>query len=490
MSRTIYLSKSKLISGWQCGKRLWLEKYTPELAEISAATESAFSAGHLVGDIARTLFPGGILIGHDQELGRALQATQGVMAQSGPRTIYEGTFQADGVLVRADILVKDSTGSVRLVEVKASTKVKEYHLYDCAIQYWVLEKSGLNVDKLELAHVNNRFVYRGDGDYQGLLTYVDVLEPTMSLLPEIDSLIEEMRGVLAAGEPVIAVGEQCTSPFECPFYNYCLGPQPDMPVSWLPGGRSSANKLISAGYRDIREVPEGYLTNEVAEQCRQIAISGEPFLDARAADELGKLEWPRYYLDFETLGPAVPVFADTSPYQAQAFQWSCHIEHQDGDIEHQEFLADGDEPPMRPCAESLIDALGDHGPVLMYTSYERTIINGFIAMFPDLEISLRSIVSRLFDLHPIAKKYFYHPDMHGSWSIKAILPAVAPELNYDALENVSSGAMAEPAFLEMIDETTEPGRTAELRSALLRYCELDTLAMVRLAHYLEGRRDK
>jgi predicted RecB family nuclease len=181
------------------------------------------------------------------------------------------------------------------------------------------------------------------------------------------------------------------------------------------------------------------------------------------------------------------VFPGTSPYKAQAFQWSCHIEHQNGDIEHREFLADGREAPMRACAESLIDELGNQGPIFMYTSYERTTINGFIALFPDLTQPLQSIVDRLYDLHPLTRKNFYHPDMHGSWSIKAILPAVAPDLKYDDLDIVSNGAMAEPAFLEMIDGTTSPDRREELREALLRYCELDTLAMVRLAHYLEGR---
>jgi predicted RecB family nuclease len=142
---------------------------------------------------------------------------------------------------------------------------------------------------------------------------------------------------------------------------------------------------------------------------------------------------------------------------------------------------------MRACAESLIAALGDTGPIYMYTPYERTVINGLIRLFPDLEEPLKAITGRLYDLHPVTKHNYYHPDMHGSWSIKAVLPTVAPELRHDDLDIVSNGAMAEPVFLESINKETTTERSEELREALLRYCKLDTEAMVRLAHYLEGR---
>jgi hypothetical protein len=283
------------------------------------------------------------------------------------------------------------------------------------------------------------------------------------------------------------MGAQCTKPFECPFIDYCKGPQAEMPVSWLPGGRLAAAKLEADGYRDIRDIPEGYLTNKIAERCRKVAVAGEAALDPAAAEELSQLGWPRYYFDFETMAPAVPVFIGTSPYKAQAFQWSCHIEHEDGTLEHKEFLADGKEAPTRPCAESLIEALGDTGPMYMYTGYERQVISNLIKLYPDLEQPLTAITDRLYDLHPVTKRNYCHPDMHGSWSIKAVLPTVAPDLSYDDLDIVSNGAMAEPVFLESIHANTPVERSADLRDALLSYCKLDTEAMVRLAHYLEGR---
>ncbi len=401
LNSSLNLSKSKLISGWQCEKRLWLEKNGAEKLEHSAATKMAFAVGHQVGEAAQSLFPDGILIEHDQRLSEALRETQKILADPGPVTIFEATFQVKGVLIRADVLVRDERGTFRLIEVKASTKVKEYHLLDCAIQLWVLEKAGMEVEQLELAHINNQFVYKGDGNYQGLFTYADVLTESRNLRPKVSTLIDEMREVLSADEPVVSMGAQCTKPFQCPFYDYCQGPLAEKPVSWLPGGRSAANKLMQGGYHDIRDIPDGYLTNETAERCRRVAVSGEYELDPAAGRELGKLGWPRYYFDFETLGPAVPKFAGTKPYNAQAFQWSCHIEYEDGRITHKEFLADGNEAPMRSCAESLIAELGERGPIYMYTAYERTIIDGFIKLYPDLAPLLLSIVERLYDLFPI-----------------------------------------------------------------------------------------
>ena len=528
-----YLSKSKLISGWQCPKRLWLELNEPDEKIISAATQASFDVGHRVGAAAQRQFPNGILIEHDTELSKALQQTDQLLAEPGPVTLFEATFQFDGVLIRADVLIRNEAGQIRLIEVKASTSVKDYHLNDCAIQLWVLNQLGLNVVRVDLAYINNKFVYPGNGDYAGLFVYKNVTAEARTLQPTVPRLINELREVLDAGEPEVPMGAQCTRPFECPYIDYCTraqhGPDPDWPVSWLPGGRTLHNKLREHGYRDIRDIPAGTLSHRHAEWARRLTVAGTPELRPAAAEELRQLGWPRYYFDFETMAPAVPLFAGTRPYETQAFQWSCHIEQADGRLEHCEFLAnsgkggatDGGagsvagggfigeadgravneasgragrtdanlQPPMRPCAEALITALGDTGPIFMYTGYERSVINRLKELCPDLAAPLEGITERLYDLHPVTRANYYHPDMHGSWSIKKVLPTVAPDLSYEGLEIVSVGTDAEVAFVEMIDAATAEDRAEELRAALLRYCKLDTEAMVRLAKFLEGRAD-
>jgi hypothetical protein len=230
------LSKSRLISAWQCAKRLWLEINARDEQILTPNMQRAFAIGHQAGAAAQTLFPEGILIEHDDELDEALNETEQRLAEPGPTTLFEATFQTDGVLIRADVLIRDEQDRIRLIEVKASTSVKEYHLNDCAIQLWVLEQNNITVEQVELAHINNQFVYAGDGNYDGLFTFEDVTATARSLQPMVPRLIQSAREVLSGPEPEVAMGAQCTKPFDCPFIDYCKGPQADMRVSWLPGG--------------------------------------------------------------------------------------------------------------------------------------------------------------------------------------------------------------------------------------------------------------
>ncbi len=418
---------------------------------------------------------------------RALEQTSRLIKQRGPVTLFEAAFQSDGVLIRADVLVRNEDHDYHLIEVKASTAVKEYQLHDCAIQLGVLQQQGFNVASVQLAHINNEFVYPGGGDYDGLFSLVDVTEDARNLQENVTDLIDDLRQTLSRTEPRVDMGDQCSDPFDCPFTGYCAGPQPELPVSWLPGGIKATRKLVDQGYTDMREIPEGHLDNQAREWVRQVTTSGKPDLRPGAAKALKGIGWPRYYLDFETLNPAVPVFEGTRPYEAQAFQWSCHIEQENGDIEHREFLADGSEPPTRQCAISLIKTLGTEGPILAYSSYEKTTLSNLAALYPRRRIKLEAIKNRLVDLLPITKANYYHPDMQGSWSIKRVIPTIAPELDYADLDIVSEGSQAQVAFLEMIEMDEDPDRKEELETALLRYCEMDTLAMVRLVQFLEGR---
>ena len=475
------------MSGWQCARRLWLEVCEPDLAEVSLGTERAFATGHEVGAAARSLFPGGILIGHDDELVDALKQTQALLDRPGPVTLFEATFKHDDVLIRADVLQRNADGVIRLVEVKASTQLKEYHVTDCAIQLHVL-RGALGQDRtvgIELAHINNQFVYEGDGDYDGLFTCVDVTDQAETLLPQVPRLIDEMRVVLGEAEPAIEPGRQCTYPFDCPFIGHCAPRTTDYPVMSLPGSTKVKEQLRAEGFEDIREIPAGKLANETQERVRRVTKAGRYELDPAAAEMLEALAYPRYYLDFETVRLAVPVWKGTRPYQACPFQWSCHIETEDGQVEHCDFLAPGHGPPMRDFTESLVRALGSGTePIFVYTAYEKGILGAMVTRFPDLTEPLEAIIGRLVDLHPVTKANYYHPDMHGSWSLKAVLPTIAPELSYASVGEISDGMAADTAFRSLLVDSLSAERQAEIRKALKDYCELDTRAMVRLADFL------
>lgn len=486
--RKFRLSKSKLMNYLQCPKRLYLEIHRPELAETSSETERAFAAGHAVGDVARGLFPGGILIGHDRELSQALRETREALTSERP--IYEATFEHGGVLIRADILLPNGSGH-QLVEVKSSTEIKDYHLPDCAVQTWVTRNTGLKIGKVELAHIDNSFVYPGNNDYRGLLKHVDVTNKISPLLEQVPRWVKECQHMLAGSVPETSTGSQCRDPYACPFLHHCAPlSETEYPVTLLPNDKDKriAKGLESEGFRDIREVPAGRLKNPRHEQIRRITVEGRFELDPAGGNLLRQYPYPRYYLDFETIMFAVPIWAGTRPYQKLPFQWSCHIETAEGDLLHEGFLGISPDAPMRAFAEGLVHTLTakGEGPIFVYNiGFEATIIREMAAMFPDLADRLAQLLNRLVDLKPFAQKHYYHPNMKGSWSLKAVLPTVEPDAHHGHLQEVQDGGMAMNAYLEILSPDTDAERKAFLVKELEEYCKLDTLAMVKIARFFQ-----
>ncbi len=482
--RRLYLSKSRLMSARQCLKRLHLEVHRPELIVHSAATQAAFDTGHAVGNIAQQIYGGedAVVIPYEGGMGHALKKTARMVSE-GPRyPIFEATFQHGGMLVRVDALLPDGD-AWRIVEVKASTSVKDEHVFDCAAQRWVFEESGHELTGIALAHVDNTFVYAGEGEYEGLLIESDETESTDSLLGIIPEWISQAQHAASGDEPVIGVGAHCFKPYECPFVSHCWPSNSEYPVQGLGGGKAKLGAWIAEGIEDIRDVPLSRLS-EKQQWIQTVTRSGKAELLPGAGAFAASLEYPRYYLDFETIMPAVPVWAGTRPYETLPIQFSCHYETAPGALQHADFLDLSGDPPMRRLAESMIRALGKEGPVLMYTSYERTVIVGLIERFPELEAPLRTIVDRLVDLHPPTQQFYYHPAMAGSWSLKAVLPTIAADMRYSELNGIQEGTAASEGYLEAIHPGTSPERKAELKEQLLRYCKFDTAALVRLVQFM------
>jgi len=481
------LSKSRLQAFRQCSKRLWLHVHRPELREESAETERRFQIGFQVGDVARSLHPDGILI-EGEDLAEALALTRRALAEQPGRPLFEATFQRGGVLVRADLLLPE-TGGYRLREVKASTRVKAEHRADCAIQAWVVGES-VPLTGVDLAHVDSAFVYPGGGDYRGLLKPSGLDADVADLLPQIPRWVADARAVLGDAEPAIAPGPQCGTPYECPFRSHCGAgqpPQPDYPLGCLPhlsGQRWQG--LADRGIADVRDIPDDYpLTGPQARVARAIR-SGAAERDPAAATRLSGLPYPRHYLDFETVQVAVPLWPGTRPYQQLPVQWSCHAEAAAGALRHHRFLAEGFDDPRRAFAERLIETLGDAGPIFVYNrGFEVRLLRELARDFPDLAAALDAIVGRVVDLLPVTRQHYCHPAMKGSWSLKAVLPTIAPDLAYGDLA-IGDGNAAVGAWRELYHPDTAAERRAALRAELADYCHLDTLALVRLATFLGG----
>ncbi len=483
---TYRLSKSKILSGLQCPKRLYLEVHRPELAEHSEAVERRFAAGHDIGEVARGLAPGGILIETGSDMAAALEQTRKALATPDDVTLFEATFQHGGVLVKSDILAVDA-GVPRLTEVKSSASVKEYHLPDVAVQYWVLKGAGYEPDRVELAHIDSSFVYPGGGDYRGLFAHQDLTGQARELQNRVSEWVEEFQQMLKGDTPEVEAGKQCSAPFECPFFSHCAPARegPKYPVTLLPYGGRLVEALAAEGFNDLRDAPGDRFTKPVHQKIWKATTSGQPELDPAAAEAIKQHPHPRYYLDFETVAFAVPIWAGTRPYQQIPYQWSCHIEQEDGRLEHREFLDTSGEPPIQKLAEALIEVLGTSGPIFTYGSFEATRIADLAVLLPSLAPKLQAIHSRIVDLLHLARRYYYHADMMGSWSMKSVLPTIEPALDYSALA-VRDGDMAQQAYLEAIDPGTPEARREAIHQDLLEYCRRDTQGLVSIVKYFAG----
>ena len=486
------LSKSKLLAFRQCPKRLWLEIHSPQLREDSGATLANYATGHQVGDVAQQIYDpqlrGQLINPQVEGFDEAFARTQALLRSSQP--IFEAGFRAEGALAFADVLLPAGKGW-RMVEVKSSTSMKDYHRDDAAVQAFVARACSVPLYSIALAHIDNQWIYPGGGDYQGLLVEVDLTDEAFARTDEVRGWIADAQAVVARKKaPRTATGAQCSDPYECGFLAHCQSqePQAEHPVHWLPR-RGSALKahIETRGTRELRDLPDDLL-NPTQQRVKAATLSGQAFFDQNAAAQaLAGHKLPGFFLDFETIQFGVPIWQGTRPYQQIPFQFSVHRLSRTGLLAHESFLDLSGKDPSLGFAKALLEACGSQGPVFSYNaSFEVSRIRDLAARFPRLAKPLNALATRVVDLLPVARDHYYHPAQEGSWSIKAVLPALCPDLDYAKLEGVKDGGMAMEAFVEAVDPSTAKERKAEIERQLIAYCALDTLALVRLWSAFSG----
>lgn len=484
----------------QCEKRLWLEVHRPDLREDSEQAEYRFQVGHQVGDMARSLFDpknNGALIDIETE-GFAAAFARSAELLKHRQPIFEAGFSAGGALAFADVMLPNDPPaelSWQMIEVKASTSVKNYHRDDIAVQAYVAKVSGVPLTSVSLAHIDSSWVYPGNDEYSGLLKVNDLTDEALARHDEVQAWIARAGKVVEEPqEPVIAIGSYCDVPFECGFYPYCSRnePKPEFPVYWLPRLPSAkVRELAESGIDDLRDVPDDLL-NDRQRRVKAHTLDNQAYFDAAgAAADLAPYPLPAQFLDFETIQFPVPIWAGTRPYQQIPFQFSLHTIRTNGQLEHAEFLELSGGDPSARFADELIRLCGEAPlPIFVYNAaFERSRISELADRFPHHREALLALNGRIVDLLPIARERYYHPSQHGSWSIKAVLPAAVPELNYSDLDGIQNGSMAMEAFLEALHPQTAGERKQLIRDQLLAYCKLDTYAMVRLWQVFTGRTD-
>lgn len=483
------LSKSKFLSGLQCHKRLYLEVHQPALAtKPDAATQAMFDMGTEVGELARSRFPGGVLVtaGHRQTEAALAQTAELVQDSTVP-AIFEAAFLHGGVLIRADImervfLEEGQPGGWRLIEVKSSTKVKDVHLEDLAVQSDVILGAGLTLASVCLMHINTGYFYR-DGviDLTKLFAIEDLSEAVAQRRAAVPERLATMTQMLLQTQPPeIEPDGHCHTPYECPFWEHCTEDKPERWIHYLPGSKQVVGQLTQQGVTTIDEIPAGTKLSPVQRRVRE----NVEWVSEKLGSVLKAVQYPVHHLDFETIMLAVPRFSETRPYQALPVQWSNHIEQATGELRHEEFLHKDVSDPRKALAEALLKSLGEQGSICVYSPYERSILEQLAVALPSLKSALSHIIGRLWDLFPIIRDHYYHPAFAGSYSIKSVLPAMVPSLAYDDLA-IKEGGHAASQYYRMVFVETDWVERATIEEALLRYCARDTLAMVELRRALK-----
>ena len=485
-SMTYKLSKSKYCSALQCPKMLWLKEHKPEEFDDGCLNLAIMNNGSSVGDLAMGLFGEFVEVPFG-DLTDMIAETKHLL-DSGASVIAEASFSADGLFCSVDILKCNDGKEVEIYEVKSSTSVHEYHYDDVAFQCYVLTKAGYQVKSCSVVHINNQYVRQGELDIHALFNIVDITEPVFAVQPAMDKNIARFREYMEQkDEPLNDIGLHCSNPHACGFWGYCTKHLPKPNV--FDVARLSGNKKFQCYYDGMTSFAD-LNKSDILSPAQYMQIEHElygypPYIDTENIKKfMRNLSYPIYFLDFESFQPAVPLFDNARPYEQIVFQYSLHyIEAEDGELKHKEFLSYPGGDPRRALAEQLCRDIPLNVCTTAYNmSFEKSRIRELAALYPDLSEHLMNIHDNIYDLMvPFQKKWYYCKAMQGSYSIKYVLPALFPDdpaLDYHNLDGVHNGGEASATFGRMADMSVE--EMEEARENLLKYCGLDTFAMVKV----------
>lgn len=497
------LSKSLYTRGLQCTKSLWLKKYKPkELTEADEFAKAIFSTGDTVGKEACRLFPNGKEVPYEGTTFDEKIALTKQWLDDGVNDIYEATFKYDDVLVMVDILHKNTDGTFEMYEVKSSSwnkkkKLKDIEKYinDASIQYYVLKGSGLNISKCSITMLNSDYVCDGNLDLDQLFIHIDVTNEVMQLQEDIPTYLRTFQGFLedTENEPEIEIGQHCFKPYKCDAYDYCWKKQhqiPDYSVFDIFNMGKKPLELYREGIVEVKDIPEDKLTTEKQKLVVDAWLNKGTIINRDGINNfLNTLRYPIYHLDFETYMDAIPKYKNQKPYQQICFQYSLHIEHEDKPLEHKEFLGKEGTDPREEFIRRMIEDIPANACVLVYNeNFEKTRIKELARDFPEYESRLMNIFDNIVDLaDPFRNKDYYDYTLKGKYSIKLIMPLMAPHMAnaYKELGLVQNGGDAMNTFPKLSTEYKD--KVEEYRKALLAYCHLDTLAMVEVLKSLKGK---
>jgi len=491
MNTKTVIDKSTLQSHRQCPRRAWLEAQGTVQPKYTPSAIAMLEQGKMVHAAARGGCPGAVTIPPELKLADAALRTATTII-AGATTIIEAAFVAGTLGVRVDILQCDSDG-VHVTEVKSGSELKDKYLDDAAIQYACLTEAGFKVKSVAISHPSTARTLQEGQHPSSVLVREDVTDMVQWRSLRVIAWLTECADTLSGDEPATAPGAQCADPQPCPFSGHCgtvAKPTETDCAAYLPSKAGPVAECIEAGITTISDMPPGAFTHARNALVREAIMSGRPVVREAFARMLAALPYPRHFLDFETASFAIPQHLGMRPFEPMPFQWSCHTVTTACEAPvHSFFLDTSGADPRRGFAESVLEAVGDAGPILIFSSYEKNRLADLAALFPDLREPLAAVIARLVDLLPLARRGYYAPEQRGSWSIKAILPtlpgAKAAGVTYEGLGEVSDGMAAQAAYMRLVDPTYLGDMNAT-RQELLDYCAIDTGGLLYFARCVES----
>jgi hypothetical protein len=481
------LSKSKYLIGLQCPKALWIHYNNKNLIPaVDTGTAALFDQGHKVGLLAQRLFPEGIHIGYLDDFDRAIESTRAALSKRQP--LFEPAFSHRRCFSRADILDPVEDNRWDIIEVKSSTEVKPVFLHDLAFQRYVYEGAGLAIRNCYLMHVNNAYVKFGEIDPTAFFSKIDATGDVAKLLPNVGPKAATMLEVLDSKKcPDIAISPHCDEPYECALKPVCWSFLPQPNVFDLRYGGKRSWDLFNRGVLRIEEIPEDFALTD--NQSRQIAAhrSQTPHIDRQAIPNfLKRLQYPLYFLDFETISPAIPLFDHSRPYQQIPFQFSLHVMAGPGEAtKHFSFLADGPADPRPELLAALKPLLGVSGSIVGYnTKFEIGRLRESAEFLLEYRKWSDAVCTRFVDLLDVFGSFaYYHPAQNGSASLKAVLPAMTGA-TYSNLQ-IQDGDTASREFMRITFGDASKEERSEVRQRLDAYCKQDTQALIDILSALQ-----
>lgn len=484
------LSKSDFLRYIRCSRYSWLFKHNPNLRskiEISVAQQRTIDEGYQIEGLARELYPKGQLI--EKKTAEAAEQTKEAI-DKGAKVLYQATVLIDDLLAMADIFYFDEKKDYWVIgEVKGTTKVEEDHIYDATFQKVAFEKAGYSIGRVELLHVNSDYIREGEIDIQHLLKVEDITEEVKHKESEVQLLIKDaLKNQGKQDEPLPAILKQCKrgQMEACPFIGHCWKHIPKYSIYDV--SRISEPKLqilLEEGVLSVEDIPKELPLSDKQRLQVDVAKSGEPFIDLEGIDEMVKdLELPLYFLDYESVNPAVPLFDGYRPYQQMVFQYSLHVlDYPEAELRHVEYVHRELSDPAPELLAHMSEHIGESGSVIVWhKSFEMGRNTELAEMHPEYIPFMNSINSRVFDLKEVfSKGHYVHPEFKGSSSIKKVLPVLVPEMSYKGFD-ISEGATASVMWLKAV--TDQINNKEKVFEDLITYCELDTVAMVRVWEHL------